>query len=87
MISVRPKTGFLFLLLFLFANLASANSSVPEPFRGFDDDSKYTIGYEDLSDAGIYSGSATPTLTLTGADRSYQGNRYRVMVNNTKDSV
>ena len=39
-----------FLGLFAFAWTAhAAESTVPEPFRGFDDDSKYAIDYGDLS--------------------------------------
>lgn len=43
------KSSFVFVTLLLVASLASANSGVPEPFRGFDESSKFTISYEDLS--------------------------------------
>jgi len=43
---------FLTLVLFVFGHIAAteaANSAVPEPFQGFDDASKYTINYDDLT--------------------------------------
>ena len=36
-------------LLGLTVSASAAESTVPEPFQGFDEDSKYTIAYDDLS--------------------------------------
>jgi gliding motility-associated-like protein len=40
-------------------------------------------GFGAVSDGGIYSGAATATLQLTGADRNYNNYNYRVIVNGT----
>jgi len=54
---------------------AAANSAVPEPFQGFDDASKYTINYDDLTNilkvAVVDVGRSTrekaaPTRAATG---------------------
>jgi PKD repeat protein len=39
-------------------------------------------GYSTISDGGVYSGAITPTLTISGPDSTYDGNRYRVLVDN-----
>jgi PKD repeat protein len=39
-------------------------------------------GYTPLTDGGVYSGTSTPTLTVSGPDATYDGFRYRVIVNN-----
>jgi hypothetical protein len=44
--------SILTLVLFVFGYISTceaANSAVPEPFQGFDDTSKYTINYDDLT--------------------------------------
>lgn len=43
-------TCFVFGLLAAYETSNAANSTVPEPFQGFDDNSKYTISYDDLTD-------------------------------------
>jgi hypothetical protein len=47
--NVLLKTIFLFSALFLYTSATAASSGVPEPFRGFDNDSTYDISYEDLT--------------------------------------
>ena len=41
-------TALIFVVAY-FSTCAAANSAVPEPFQGFDDASKYTISYDDLT--------------------------------------
>lgn len=40
-------------------------------------------GFVNLSDGGVYSGTTTATLTLTGAPTSFYGYQYRCLVNGT----
>ncbi len=39
-------------------------------------------GYAPVIDGGVYSGAGTPTLTVSGPDATYDGFRYRVIVDN-----
>ncbi len=48
--NVRPTILFLCGLFMLYQVADAADPQVPEPFQGFNDNSKYTISYEDLSD-------------------------------------
>lgn len=65
----------LFFSVAYFSTGAAANSAVPEPFQGFDDASKYTINYDDLTNilkvAVVDVGRSTrekaePTRAATG---------------------
>ena len=65
----------------------AAESAVPEPFRGFDDDSKYSISYEDLSgllqtvvvDLGVSNRAiAQPARQITGTRMKVKINRFTV---------
>ncbi len=65
----------------------AAESAVPEPFRGFDNDSKYSISYEDLSellltvvvDQGISTRDiADPVRDITGTRLKVKYNRLTV---------
>jgi hypothetical protein len=47
---ILTATFLVFGLLAVCETGSAANSAVPEPFQGFDEDSKYTISYDDLTD-------------------------------------
>jgi hypothetical protein len=76
MFNLSRLTAFLFCGLAALAGQAiAAESTVPEPFRGFDDNSTYTITYADVNallDMAVLNvgrstrEKATPTKALTG---------------------
>ena len=44
-------------------------------------------GFTNISNGGVYSGATTATLTLTGADGTYNGNDYRCYISNPCGNV
>jgi len=60
----------------------SANSTVPEPFQGFDTDSKYTINYDDLTGVlrTVVVDTGRSTREVAAPTQSKTGTRMKVSV-------
>jgi len=61
----------------------AAESAVPEPFRGFDDDSKYAISYEDLSEllVTVVVDQGVSSRVIAQPARDITGTRLKVKIN------